>query len=89
MLKHRMVSIVCVLHEPIIKQSRRVIFQRKDDSCDRTLVIYTLYYFSLGYTTPSQNKEYYSPGIIVKQAVQLPQKWLTPLHQLSRSYIAA
>ena len=36
-----MVSIVCVLHEPITVQGRQVgSFLRKDDSWDRTLVIY-------------------------------------------------
>ena len=41
----RMLSIVCVLHEPITVQGRagrahrRGHFLREDDSCDRTLVI--------------------------------------------------
>ena len=35
---YRMVSIVCVLHEPITGQVGH--FQRKDDSCNITLAIF-------------------------------------------------
>ena len=35
-----MVSVVCILHEPITAQGRKVIFLRNDDSRDRALIIY-------------------------------------------------
>ena len=45
----RMVFIVCVLHEPATVRAGTVgHFLRKDDSCDRTLVIYiVLFIFGL------------------------------------------